>query len=64
MAAGENRQPAFLAKNPFGQVPVIEDGSLVLCGWTAPEYARECRANNDGAAVAPAFNQKARQADQ
>jgi glutathione S-transferase len=30
MAAGENRRPAFLAKNPFGQVPVIEDGEFVL----------------------------------
>ncbi|GLU31739.1 glutathione S-transferase family protein [Trinickia caryophylli] len=30
MAAGENRRPGFLAKNPFGQVPVIEDGDLVL----------------------------------
>jgi glutathione S-transferase len=30
MSAGENRRPAFLAKNPFGQVPVIEDGDFVL----------------------------------
>jgi glutathione S-transferase len=30
MAAGDNRRPEFLAKNPFGQVPVIEDGDLVL----------------------------------
>jgi glutathione S-transferase len=30
MSAGENRGPAFLAKNPFGQVPVIEDGEFVL----------------------------------
>jgi len=30
MAAGENRQPAFLAKNPFGQVPVIDDDGLVV----------------------------------
>ena len=26
MAAGEHKSPAFLAKNAFGQVPVIEDG--------------------------------------
>lgn len=30
MSAGDNRRPEFLAKNPFGQVPVIEDGDLVL----------------------------------
>lgn len=35
MAAGENRRPEFLAKNPFGQVPVIEDGSRVLCDSNA-----------------------------
>lgn len=27
---GEHRQPAFLALNPLGQVPVLEDGELVL----------------------------------
>ncbi|XP_062102199.1 glutathione S-transferase F13 [Humulus lupulus] len=25
-----NKQPPFLAKNPFGQVPVLEDGELTL----------------------------------
>jgi glutathione S-transferase len=30
MAAGENRKPAHLALNPFGEVPVIEDGDVVL----------------------------------
>ncbi|KAF2314978.1 hypothetical protein GH714_037408 [Hevea brasiliensis] len=28
--AGEQKQPHFLAKNPFGQVPVLEDGDLTL----------------------------------
>lgn len=30
LAAGEQKQPAFLAMNPFGQVPVIEDGDTVI----------------------------------
>jgi len=30
LRAGEHKQPAFLAKNSFGQVPVLEDGSLTL----------------------------------
>lgn len=30
LAAGEQKRPAFLALNPAGQVPVIEDGEIVL----------------------------------
>ncbi len=30
LRAGEQKTPAFLAMNPFGQVPVIEDGETVL----------------------------------
>jgi len=30
LAAGEHKRPAYLALNPFGEVPVIEDGALVL----------------------------------
>ena len=30
MKAGDNRKPAHLALNPFGEVPVIEDGEFVL----------------------------------
>jgi len=30
MKAGDNRKPAHLALNPFGEVPVIEDGDIVM----------------------------------
>lgn len=30
LAHGEHKRPEFLAKNPFGLVPVIEDGSVTL----------------------------------
>jgi len=32
---GEQRQPVFLAKNAFGQVPVIEDGELTIADSNA-----------------------------
>lgn len=32
---GEQRRPAFLALNPLGQVPVLEDGELVLADSNA-----------------------------
>ncbi|HEY9193188.1 MAG TPA: glutathione S-transferase N-terminal domain-containing protein, partial [Methyloversatilis sp.] len=35
LAAGAHKQPEFLAKNPFGQVPVIEDGEVVVADSTA-----------------------------
>ena len=35
MAAGEHKQPAFLARNLFGQVPVIEDGEVTLADSNA-----------------------------
>lgn len=34
-ASKENRQPAFLAMNPFGQVPVIQDGDVTLADSNA-----------------------------
>lgn len=30
LPAGEHKQPPFLALNPFGQVPVVEDGEAVI----------------------------------
>src|ERR1051326_9003051 len=30
LAKGEQRQPDFLALNPFGRVPVLQDGALTL----------------------------------
>lgn len=35
LAAGEHKRPAFLALNPFGQVPVLEDGGVVLADSNA-----------------------------
>ncbi|KAF5192625.1 Glutathione s-transferase [Thalictrum thalictroides] len=30
LGVGEHKQPGFLAKQPFGQIPVLEDGDLTL----------------------------------
>lgn len=30
LPAGEHKRPEFLALNPFGQVPVIQDGGVTL----------------------------------
>lgn len=35
LAAGEQKAEAFLRKNPFGQVPVIEDGDVTLADSNA-----------------------------
>ncbi len=35
LARGAQREPAFLALNPFGEVPVIEDGSVVVADSNA-----------------------------
>lgn len=35
LAAGEHKRPEFLARNPFGQVPVIDDGEVTLADSNA-----------------------------
>lgn len=35
LAKGEHKSPAFLAMNPFGQVPVLRDGDVVLADSNA-----------------------------
>src|SRR5262245_53790131 len=35
LAAGAHKAPDFLRKNPFGQVPVIEDGDVTLADSNA-----------------------------
>ena len=35
LRAGAHKKPEFLRKNPFGQVPVIEDGSVTLADSNA-----------------------------
>ncbi len=45
LAKGEHRQPAFLEINPYGRVPVLEDGdlrireSVAICTYLADKHA-------------------------
>jgi glutathione S-transferase len=35
LGAGEQKRPEFLARNPLGQVPVIEDGAVIVADSNA-----------------------------
>ncbi|MDC7787768.1 glutathione S-transferase [Rhodoplanes sp. TEM] len=35
LAAGAHRRPEFVAKNPFGQIPVLQDGDIVIADSNA-----------------------------
>ena len=60
----EHQSPAFLARNPFGQVPVLVDDSVVLRDsqaillylaltyWQRPLAAGECRRPGAGCGLA------------
>jgi glutathione S-transferase len=47
LMAGEHKQPAFLALNPFGQVPVLEDGGTTLSDAQAMLFYLAARQGDD-----------------
>ena len=55
---GEQRSPAFLARNPNGRVPVLEDGGLVL--WESTAIIRYLAA---GTALIPTGRRAAAEVD-
>ena len=48
LAAGANRMPAFLAMSPFGEIPVLEDGDVVLADSTAILVYLALKYDNNG----------------
>jgi glutathione S-transferase len=48
LAEQENRQPEYLSKNPFGEIPVIEDGELILADSTAILVYLALKYDSDG----------------
>ena len=55
LAAGEHKAPDFLARNPLGQVPVLEDGSAVITDSNAilVYLARRYDSSNSWSPVEP-----------
>jgi len=51
LLTGGSRSPAFLARNPNGRVPVLEDGDLVL--WESTAIIRYLAAGSPLSPVAP-----------
>lgn len=60
LKGGANRQPAFLALNPMGKVPVLVDGDAVLTESAAIALYLADRYSSGG--LAPAFDDPARAA--
>ena len=58
LVAGEQRAPSFMARNPNGLVPVLEDGDLVL--WESAAIARYLAA---GTELVPADRRSAAEVD-
>jgi glutathione S-transferase len=48
MRAGENQSPEHLARSPFGEVPVLEDGDVVLPDSTAILVYLAAKYDNSG----------------
>jgi glutathione S-transferase len=48
LARGEQREAAFLARNPFGQVPVLQDGDETICDSNAILVYLATRYDPDG----------------
>ena len=62
LPGGGGREPAFLALNPFGQVPVLEDGGTVIAESTAiMEYLEDLHPNPALMPAAPAARAVVRQ---
>ena len=62
LPGGASRQPAFLALNPFGQVPVLEDNGTVIAESTAIlEYLEELQPDPTLMPAAPAARAVVRQ---